>query len=228
MRMIESVHLTNLETQMAKDEKEVRSVKMDDGSIVDFPGKARIKKSGLKRDDGSLALRIDFESGETRTFIMNPVLLNDFALHGMSQKYGDEVAGLKAEDGSAAPIEDFVQAMDELDSRVNQKGEWTSHAKAVRSQADRCWPRQSRKSPASRRTRCANSFRRSAPRKGIPPQGTGSVRNRAAPGSRTQRESGCQGVGIGRVDPVQVRGGDGIACNNPIVLTDPGAVSRGF
>ena len=57
---------------------------------------------------------------------MNPVLLNDFALHGMSQKYGDEVAGLKAEDGSAAPIEDFVQAMDELDSRVNQKGEWTS------------------------------------------------------------------------------------------------------
>lgn len=111
---------------VAKVETAINSVKMQDGTVVDFAGKAKIKKSPLIGSDGSLALRVDFADGTVRIYSLNASLVNDYALHGASQKFGDEVAGLKDESGAPASVEDMVQAMDELDARVNGKGEWKS------------------------------------------------------------------------------------------------------
>lgn len=95
----------------------VRTVKMDDGRVEEFPGKRRLQKKVIFDEaKGSVSLRLDFENGETRTFILPKGLVLKAAGHGMSQKYGDEISGVK-------DLEDAILAIDELDGRI-QKGEW--------------------------------------------------------------------------------------------------------
>ena len=92
------------------------TVKMSDARLVDFPGKRQLIKTSSVAADGSLQTQLDFRNGETRTFTIPPVLLNQFALHGAEQKLGDEIAGLKE-------IDDAVMAVDELIDRL-YNGEW--------------------------------------------------------------------------------------------------------
>lgn len=107
---------------MAKPEPALEAVQMTDGRIVDFAGKRKIVKSSMQLESGALAIRVDFRNGETRTFTLNPELINKFATHGAEQKYGDEVAGVE-------DVEDMVLAMDDLHDRLT-KGEWATKREA--------------------------------------------------------------------------------------------------
>jgi hypothetical protein len=101
----------------AKAPPEEVLVEMEDGSKVNFVGKRKMNKTSIEGDDGTLAVRVDFRNGSTRTYQLNSALLKKFALHGAEQKYGDEVAGID-------DLDDAVVAMDDLHSRLS-KGEWT-------------------------------------------------------------------------------------------------------
>jgi hypothetical protein len=110
----------------AKKEVVTTTVVMTDGRTVDFVGKQKMRKEGLKADDGSLAIRIDYINGETRTFPLAPALLADFALHGALSKYGDEVNGLSSSGKDAPTIEDAIEAIDALHDRLFDKGQWNA------------------------------------------------------------------------------------------------------
>jgi len=109
---------------MAKVETQVETIKMDDGRVVEFSGKRRLLKESTIEADGTVKVRLDFRNGETRTFTVPSNLLAKFAAHGAEQKLGDEIAGLKKEDGSDADVDDQVLAIDDLMERLN-KGEWS-------------------------------------------------------------------------------------------------------
>lgn len=108
-----------------KQETQIETVKMDDGRVVDFPGKRQILKSSvIDEQAGTVAVRLDFRNGETRLFTLPSALLLQFAAHGAEQKLGDEVAGLKdPATGQEASVEDKVLTIDDLIDRLN-KGEW--------------------------------------------------------------------------------------------------------
>jgi hypothetical protein len=90
---------------------------MDDGRIVEFPGKRRMQKESIETTDGKLQVRLDFVNGETRLYTLNENLIEKFALHGAEQKLGDEISGLD-------DVEDAVLAIDDLMERLD-KGDWT-------------------------------------------------------------------------------------------------------
>lgn len=100
---------------MAAKETAVETVTMDDGRVVDFPGKRRLLKESFVKD-GAVSVRFDFRNGETRTFTIPEAMLLKFAAHGAEQKFGDETAGLE-------DIEDAILAVDNLADRINA-GEW--------------------------------------------------------------------------------------------------------
>lgn len=104
---------------MAKAQTEVKTVTMTDGRVVEFPGKRKMQKAVKIDADGFLEGTFDFANGETRNFILAPgkPLVNDFAIHGIKQKFGDEIAGLEE-------VDDCVEAIDDLILRLN-KGEWS-------------------------------------------------------------------------------------------------------
>lgn len=101
-----------------KAKTEVRTVTMDDGSVVDFAGRTRMLKSPYHTADGQPGVRFDFENGEVRTFVLPAALLERFAIHGASQKIGDATAGLKV-------IEDAIAAVDDMIDQLNA-GNWDS------------------------------------------------------------------------------------------------------
>ena len=102
---------------MATEKKEtvIQTVTMDDGRIVEFAGKKRMIKTESAVNN-TLKVQLDFVNGETRTYTVQPELLTKFALHGASQKLGDEIAGVD-------DVEDAVEAIDQLLIRL-EKGEW--------------------------------------------------------------------------------------------------------
>ena len=106
-----------VETPKAKKETEYTTVTMDDGRVVDFPGKRRMQKSSIETDAGELQVRLDFVNGETRLFTLPLELISKFALHGAEQKLGDEISGLD-------DVDDAVMAIDDLMDRLNT-GEWS-------------------------------------------------------------------------------------------------------
>lgn len=108
----------------AKEETKIETVKMDDGRVVDFPGKRKLQKDSIFNPDGSVAVRLDFRNGETRLCTLAPDMILRFAAHGAEQKLGDQIAGLKGKDGGEADIDDCVFAIDELMDRL-AKGEWS-------------------------------------------------------------------------------------------------------
>lgn len=102
--------------QPGKAPREVRSVTMTDGRVVEFGAKARMLKEILDTPEGLPAIRLDFSNGETRLFQVSEALVRQFAGHGASQKLGDETAGEK-------DVEDAILAVDALIERLN-RGEW--------------------------------------------------------------------------------------------------------
>jgi len=99
-----------------KKETVVETVKMQDGRLVDFPGKKRLQKESFVSPSGSVSVRLDFRNGETRVFTLPTNLIAKFAGHGAEQKLGDEIAGVE-------DIDDATIAVDELIGRLNV-GEW--------------------------------------------------------------------------------------------------------
>ena len=93
----------------------VKSVKMDDGRVVEFAGNRKMLKDSFVNSDG-VKVRFDFVNGETRTYTATEQFFAKFAAHGIEQKFGDEIAGLKE-------VEDCVQAIDELMIRLDS-GKW--------------------------------------------------------------------------------------------------------
>lgn len=108
------------EEQVAAKGTQYEEVAMDDGSVVKFPGKRQLLKSSTVDHDGNVTTRFDFRNGEVRSFTIAPSveLFAKFAAHGIEQKVGDEVAGLK-------DIDDMVLAVEEVIDRL-QEGEWTA------------------------------------------------------------------------------------------------------
>jgi len=101
---------------MAKAETQIETVTMEDGRVVDFPGKRKLQKSTTIMPEGKVQVRLDFRNGQTRLFTIPDNLLNKFAAHGAEQKLGDEIAGLD-------DMEDAVLAVDDLIDRL-YNGEW--------------------------------------------------------------------------------------------------------
>ena len=109
---------------MAKAEPVITTVTMDDGRVVDFPGKRKLQKTSSIDPAGVVVIRLDFLNGETRVFTIPASLMARCAAHGAEQKLGDQIAGLKGKDGGEADIDDCVFAVDELMDRMNL-GEWS-------------------------------------------------------------------------------------------------------
>lgn len=126
--------------------REVQVVDTTDGRKVEFVGKAKVYKDSLLRlPDGTyklldeatneelaaaspsdVALRMDFRHGGTRTYHANPALALKMIAHGMSQKYGDELAGgVKKENGEVSEdLDDWMFETDSLHDQIT-KGEWS-------------------------------------------------------------------------------------------------------
>lgn len=98
------------------------TVKMTDGRVVDFPGKARLLKESFIEADGGVKVRLDFVNGETRMFTLRPDMIPQFAAHGAEQKLGDEIAGV-------SDIDDAILAIDELCGRLDN-AEWSAKREA--------------------------------------------------------------------------------------------------
>jgi hypothetical protein len=116
-----------------KSKTEYTEVTMTDGRKVSFPGKQKVSKEILLdeaqfvvQDDvaqftaGSVAIRMDFRNGETRTIPLPLALLARFAGHGALQKFGDELATT-----ADKPLteDDMVLAIDDLTAQINA-GKW--------------------------------------------------------------------------------------------------------
>ena len=99
-----------------KNQTSIESVTMEDGRVVDFPGKRRLQKETIVSDDGKVSVRLDFRNGQTRLFHVPDDLLHRFAGHGAEQKLGDATAGLE-------DIDDAVLAVDELIDQL-YNGDW--------------------------------------------------------------------------------------------------------
>lgn len=100
---------TSTEGKAPKKEAESVLVTMQDGRKVEFVGKRKMLKDGyVDENDKQLKVRFDFVTGDTRTFTIPPSLYQLTALHGASQKIGDETAGAKSVDDMIAAVDSIV------------------------------------------------------------------------------------------------------------------------
>jgi hypothetical protein len=102
-----------------KKETTIESVTMEDGRIVDFPGKKRLQKESFVAADGSITVRCDFRNGRSLSYTQSAddPLRPKSAAHGLEQKLGDETAG-------ETDLDDAFLAVESLIGRL-QAGEWT-------------------------------------------------------------------------------------------------------
>lgn len=99
--------------------KEVESVTMKDGKVVEFVGKRKLLKDVIiDRATGAVRVRFDFRNGEVLNFTSPPSLIPEFIGHGISQKIGDETAGVD-------DVDDMYLFVSELADRLS-KGEWST------------------------------------------------------------------------------------------------------
>jgi len=106
------------EAKATKKATEYRLVEMTDGRKVEFPGKRKMLKFSGKDDaTGQLYVRLDFDTGDTRTFEIPQVDIEKYACHGAEQKYGDETAGLDN-------VDDMLEAVDALGQRLTVEHAW--------------------------------------------------------------------------------------------------------
>jgi hypothetical protein len=113
--MSEETQATEAKTKRAPTE--VEEITMSDGRKVAFVGKRKMNKDWVDLPDGARGVRFDLRNGYTRTFVVtSSALFADFAVHGASQKIGDEASG--EED-----VEDMQVAIDTIMTRL-EAGEW--------------------------------------------------------------------------------------------------------
>lgn len=108
-------------------------VAMKDGREVIFVGDRKkmskdVLVAGKALDDltdeevqaanpSDVSVRFDFKNGTTRTYECIPALAIQFLGHGMGQKYGDYLAGEKAED-----LDDWAESLDKLHEQLKTVG----------------------------------------------------------------------------------------------------------
>ena len=85
-----------------KQEAQIETVTMDDGRVVDFPGKRRLQKTSEISESGVITVRLDFINGTTTLFTVPDALLHRFAAHGAEQKLG--VGGVDEDQEPAEPL----------------------------------------------------------------------------------------------------------------------------
>lgn len=100
------------------NEKQVETVKMDDGRSVDFAGKKQLIKTYDVLESGAVFARFDFRNGKTVTITLPESLLKQSAGHGLVQKGGDATAGAK-------DLDDAVEAVLQVKENV-EKGDWSA------------------------------------------------------------------------------------------------------
>lgn len=93
---------------------EKTAVTMEDGRVVEFGAKQKMIKT---TDADNLTVSIDFANGKTLTYTVSDALANECAVHGASQKLGDEGSGIKEVDDVYLAIESLIARLD--------KGEWS-------------------------------------------------------------------------------------------------------
>lgn len=78
---------------MAKIEN--RKITMNNGSVIEFGEKQRMKKAHSVGADGQVTVVIDFDNGESVAVTVSPTSATGLAAcgHGLSQKLGDAAAG---------------------------------------------------------------------------------------------------------------------------------------
>ena len=104
----------------------VEIVTMEDGRKVEFAGKRKLVKEYFLNDDGTLNYcQFDFRNGVSLKIVPPESLLGQFAGHGVLQKYGDELAGIKGIDGGEPDIDDMVLTLQTLDETI-QQGKWST------------------------------------------------------------------------------------------------------
>lgn len=110
------------EVKPAKKEAVVETVKMADGTLLDFTGKKKVQKDSFVDDGGNIMVRLAFRNGKQLQCTLPASLVQKSAAHGLEQKLGDATAG--EED-----LEDAVLAVEALIKRV-EAGEWTKERDA--------------------------------------------------------------------------------------------------
>lgn len=95
------------------------SVTMQDGTTQEFGERTKVIKTSEVTEQG-LLVRFGFNTGAIKTFLLerSSPLLDQAALHGLNQKFGDSFAGLDDTD-------DMLEAFDKV-AETLQKGEWAN------------------------------------------------------------------------------------------------------
>ena len=114
--------MTEQETTPVRKGTEYESITMEDGRVVLFPGKMRLKKDILI-EDGKPAVRFDLRNGQTITCFVPEHHIAYAAGHGYSQKVGDSLAGAKDDAGNPISDEDRFVAIEAMHSRLCS-GSW--------------------------------------------------------------------------------------------------------
>lgn len=114
-------------TQEGKKKTEYTPIQMTDGRTVEFAGKRKMLKDRLieRNAEGKVekvGVRFDFRNGNTFTAWVPEAHIFEAAAHGYAQKLGDNVAGLKNEDGSPASEDDMQLEIEGLHERLAQEG----------------------------------------------------------------------------------------------------------
>lgn len=96
----------------AKKATEYTTVKMEDGREVKFAGKRKVNREVIVADDkSSVSVRFDFLNGKTLT-ISSTEIPSETSLqllgHGLSQKIGDESAGVTSVDDMVLGSENMI------------------------------------------------------------------------------------------------------------------------
>ena len=109
----------------AKPETVYETVEMSDGRKVAFAGNRKVDKTVTVHEDGNVTVRLDFRNGETRS-LSTTELARDVILqacgHGLSQKIGDNFAGVKE-------VDDMVLETDDMLTRL-RAGDWSIQREA--------------------------------------------------------------------------------------------------
>ena len=103
----------------AKAKTEYTNVTMTDGRTVAFPGKRQMSKEIIKEEDGHVSVRFDFVNGATLSLSsrqLTPEIAQQCFGNGISQKVGDETAGV-------AKVDDMVLAAEAMIERLIG-GDW--------------------------------------------------------------------------------------------------------
>lgn len=87
------------------------AVEMEDGRLVEFPGKRKMQKTSGVDTAGNIFLRLDFRNGKSTNFVCPTDLLAKAACHGLEQKFGDEIAGLDDIDDAQLAIEQLAERL---------------------------------------------------------------------------------------------------------------------